>query len=93
MEKKEFIEKLVKIDQIEDSEDSSNYGHYPFQLLVETEDDKIEMNALALGGDVVSCYRRAGKYVKENAKKVFSIPGIIFNAGTMLIVMFMVITD
>lgn len=64
----DFVNNLVKIDLI-DSE--SSYGHYPFQLFVEKEDGTFEMNALALGGDVISCYLKVLKYYKENAKKIF----------------------
>jgi len=65
---KEFVDCLVKIDYVEDS---NCFGHYPFQLFVETNDGKFEINALALGGDVLSCYRRVKKYFKENSKKIF----------------------
>jgi hypothetical protein len=64
----EFVATMVKIDIIEDS---NSYGHYPFQLYVELEDGKSEMNALALGGDVASCYKRFAKYKKENAKRIY----------------------
>jgi len=65
---KEFVEQLVKIELIE-SEDC--YGHYPFQLFVETNDGKFEMNSLALGGDVESCYKMAKQYLDDGAKKIF----------------------
>jgi len=65
---KEFVDQLVKIDILEDYD---CYGHYPFQLFVETSDGKFEMNALALGGDVESCYKRCGEYLKNGAKKIF----------------------
>lgn len=65
---KEFVDGMVKIDLLEDYE---CYGHYPFQLLVEAEDGHLEMNALALGGDVAACYRRVSTYFKEGAKKIF----------------------
>ena len=65
---KEFVEQLVKIELMDGEE---CYGHYPFLLFVETSDGKFEMNALALGGDVESCYNRAKKYFNEGAKKVF----------------------
>ena len=68
MDVKEFIEKSVKIDLIE-SENA--YGHYPFQLFVETSDGSFEMNALMLGGDVLSCYRRVRDYVREEAKEIY----------------------
>ena len=65
---KEFVDTLVKIDH---QDDFNCFGHFPFQLFVETSDGKFEMNALALGGDVLSCYKRFRKYLKENAKKIF----------------------
>jgi len=65
---KEFVEQLVNIDLIE-NEDC--YGHYPFQLFVETSDGKFEMNSLALGGDVESCYSRVKNYFKDGAKRMF----------------------
>jgi hypothetical protein len=65
---KEFIEQLVDIQYVE----SSNcYGHYPFQLFVETNEEKFEMNALMLGGDVLACYNRVRHYVKIGSKKIF----------------------
>ena len=63
----EFVEKLVNIDRI----DGEDYGHYPFQMLVETKDGSNEMNALALGGDVEACYRRFREYKNNEAKKIF----------------------
>lgn len=65
---REFVDSLVKIDLVDEFD---CYGHYPFQLFVETSDGRFEMNALALGGDVHACYKRVGKYMKENAKKIF----------------------
>jgi hypothetical protein len=64
----EFVEKLVEIRYLEDH---NTYGHYPFQLWVETNAGKFEMNALLLGGDVQSVYRRVGQYVSEKAKTIF----------------------
>lgn len=68
MTTEKFIEQLVKIDELEQFD---AYGHYPFQLFVETADGKLEMNALALGGDVGACYNRVKKYKDEGAKKIF----------------------
>jgi hypothetical protein len=65
---KEFVDKLVKIDYL----DNYNcFGHFPFQLFVVTSDGSFEINALALGGDVLSCYKRFRKYLKEDSKKIF----------------------
>lgn len=76
MNTEEFVKRLVTIDLIEATE---SYGHYPFQLYAEGADGSIELNALALGGDVLSCYRRMRKYVKENAKEIFM--SVDFPAG------------
>ncbi len=64
----EFVEKLVDISIVEES---NCYGHYPFQMFVETADDKFELNALAMGGSVQLCYKRAEKYYREKAKRIF----------------------
>lgn len=64
----EFIAQLVKIEFIEDS---NCYGHYPFQMYVEMGDGSLEMNALALGGDVLACYRRMSEYINKNAKRIY----------------------
>jgi len=64
----EFVKLMVKIDFIEDEK---CYGHYPFQLFVETKDNKFEINALALGGDVASCYRRFAEYKNNGAKRIY----------------------
>jgi hypothetical protein len=64
----EFVKKMVKIEFIEDS---NCFGHYPFQLLCENKDGGFEINALALGGDVDSCYRKFAKYKKEGAKRIY----------------------
>lgn len=73
---KEFVESMVKIDYIESEH---VFGHYPFQLVVETSDGKFEFNALDLGGDVLSCYKKVRTYMRENAKKIFmsgDFPGV-----------------
>ncbi len=64
----EFVKTCVDITYIEDSE---CYGHYPFQLFVEKSDDKIEMCALALGGNVLQCYSKFKEYKKSSAKRIF----------------------
>lgn len=64
----DFITNLVKVEYIEDN---SAYGHYPFQLFVETNDGKFDMNALYLGGDIAAVYRRVKLYVNCGAKKIF----------------------
>ncbi len=64
----EFVKGVVTIDFLEDF---NCYGHYPFQMFVETENGQFEMVALALGGDVASCYRCVRKYLKRRAKRIF----------------------
>ena len=64
----EFINKMVRIEFIEDS---NCFGHYPFQLFCENKDGDFEINALSLGGDVASCYRRFAEYKKQNAKRIY----------------------
>jgi hypothetical protein len=65
---KEFVKLMVKVEFIEDS---NCFGHYPFQLFAEMDDGKNEINALALGGDVKSCYKRFSHYKKNNAKRIY----------------------
>lgn len=65
---KEFVNTTVRIEFIKDSD---CFGHYPFQLFSEKEDGGYELNALALGGDVASCYRRFAHYKNENAKRIY----------------------
>lgn len=64
----EFIEKLVKIDYMEEH---GCYGHYPFQCFSKNKDGKVTMMALALGGDVEACYRKVRELVKAGAEKLF----------------------
>ena len=64
----EFEKELVKIEYIEQSE---CFGHYPFQLVCENKKGGIELNALALGGDVAACYRRFAEYKCQGAKRIY----------------------
>ncbi len=64
----EFVKTMVRIEFLEDE---NCYGHYPFQLFVETKDETFEMCALALGGDVLSCYRKFGEYKNDDAKRIY----------------------
>jgi len=73
---KEFVENMVKIDFVEQS---NCYGHYPFQLYAETEDGRMEFNSLALGGDVLGCYNRVKHYRALKSKKIFM--SVDFPAG------------
>ena len=66
--KKEFIDSCVKIGHLESCD---CFGHYPFQLVAENKDGGLEINALALGGDVEACYRRAAEYKTNGAKKIY----------------------
>lgn len=52
-------------------EDDNCFGHYPFQLYVESKNGGIELNALALSGDVFSCYKRVQHYIRKDAKLLF----------------------
>lgn len=64
----EFVSSMVKVEFIEDSH---CFGHYPFQLFAETKDGKYEINALALGGNVASCYKRFAHYKNNNANRIY----------------------
>lgn len=65
---KEFIDSMVTVEFIEVS---NCYGHYPFQLLAETKDGILEINALALGGNVAACYDRFVDYKNEGANRIY----------------------
>jgi len=65
---KEFVDSMVKVEFVE----SSNcFGHYPFQIFVETKDGELEIDVLALGGDVVSCYKTFFKHKRSDAKRIY----------------------
>ena len=64
----EFVSSMVKVEFIEDS---NCFGHYPFQLFAETKDGKQEINSLALGGDVASCYKRFAHYKNNDANRIY----------------------
>jgi len=66
----EFIENLVDISFIEEYE---CYGHYPFQLVAIDKDSKMSMNALALGGDVLSCYNRTKELITKDSVVYLSL--------------------
>lgn len=63
-----FIKHMVTIDEME--EGCGDYGHYPFQMAVTTKDEKQEILALALGGDVKACYDVFKKKIEEGATRV-----------------------
>lgn len=64
----DFIDALVKVEFIEDSK---MFGHYPFQLAAEGKDERLNIGALFLGGDVLSVYRAAKTQIQEGATKLF----------------------
>ena len=64
----DFIKTLVSIDKIEGTND---FGHYPFQALSESKDGEITISTLALGGDVISCYKIFKKQRTEGATKMY----------------------
>lgn len=66
--KEDFIKSMVNIEYIEDE---GVYGHYPFQLFSETKNGDFEINSLALGGDVKSCYLRFLEYKNEGSKRIY----------------------
>lgn len=67
MNRQEFIDS-IKLDKVDDGDE---YGYYPFSMYVLTADDKMEINALALGGDILAVYRRVGSYRSKMAKQIF----------------------
>lgn len=64
----EFIEKMVDISFVKSSD---CYGHYPFQLFCENSNGSIEINALALGGEVVLCFKKFAKYKSSGAVRIY----------------------
>ena len=68
MDTKEFVETLVKIDFVEQSQ---CYGHYPFQLYAENEKQEITLGAIMGISDVRECYRSAQHAINEGNRKVF----------------------
>lgn len=65
---REFINKLVKVEYIEQS---NCYGHYPFQLFIEDKDNTFQLNALALGGDIAQCYQKFDTAITNGAKRIY----------------------
>ena len=63
-----FIESFINLELIDET---NCYGHYPFQMFVENEDNTNQINSLALGGDVASCYRLFAKNKNNNAKRIY----------------------
>ena len=71
METKDFVEQFIKIEIIENEESDPNvYGLYPFQLIAEFENGKMDINALAVN-NVQDCYVRVNDYLSKGAKKIF----------------------
>lgn len=70
METKDFVEQFIKIEIIEEESDPNVYGLYPFQLIAEFENGKMDINALAVN-NVQDCYVRVNDYLSKGAKKIF----------------------
>ncbi len=66
MDKQEFKDG-IDINVIEEGK----YGHYPFHMHVLTTDDKLEINTLALAGDVKAVYHRVKQYRMGGFKEIF----------------------
>lgn len=66
MNKQEFKDG-IDINVIE----KGKYGHYPFYMHVLTDDDKLEINALALAGDVLAVYHKVQQYRMGAFKEIF----------------------
>lgn len=64
----EFIERMVKIEFIEQS---NCFGHYPFQMFVENQDGSNGLMSLALGGKVKSCYIVFANAMENMAQRVY----------------------
>lgn len=62
-----FIETMVTIDF---REDDGCFGHYPFQMIVETNNGEFAMCALALKG-VEEYYSVVKEYMKDNPRTLF----------------------
>lgn len=67
MSREEFIESMANTSFIEEH---NCFGHYPFNMISVMPDDKMIMAALALGGDVRSCYKAFKKMIDDGAKIV-----------------------
>lgn len=65
---KEFIDTLVKIEFLDHC---NTYGFYPFQMVVEDKEGKLNMVSLDLGGDIRAVYTAFNDYFKENPKRIY----------------------
>lgn len=65
------VEEFKEFISIDFNEEHQEFGHYPFQLVAIDDEDKLIMNSLALGGDVISCYMSFAKYIASGYKKVY----------------------
>lgn len=64
----EFVEKLVSIEYHDEIE---SYGHYPFQLFTESQNDKQEFVSMIGDGSVVNRYAIFKEKLSDNPKKVY----------------------
>jgi len=62
-----FIKDFVDLT----TQENGDFGHFPFQFFTVTKDNKLEIGALALGGDVISCFKYFSLAVIQDAKQVF----------------------
>ncbi len=62
-----FIKDFVDITP----QENGDFGHFPFQCFTVTKDNKLEIGALALGGDVVACLKYFSLAVLKDARQVF----------------------
>lgn len=65
---KEFVDQLVKIEFLDHC---NTYGFYPFQMVVEDKEGKLNMVSLDLGGDIRAVYTAFNDYFKENPKRIY----------------------
>lgn len=64
----EFTESLVHIEQ---SEVTSDYGHFPFQMFVENEKGEKSCYALGMRVNVTRFYSMVAEHILGNAKRVY----------------------
>ena len=67
MNMEKFVDKMVKIEWIEDS---NCFGHYPFQMFSEDKNGITKLTSLAIGS-IVDAYRIAKKEIEIGSKKLF----------------------
>lgn len=67
MTHKEFADKYIKIEYIEQSK---SFGHHPFVLLAVMPDGKTEFNSMVING-VYAAYARAAHYFQMGATEIY----------------------